>query len=159
MDAGMWQHYPCVHCAQHVTSIRNSKAHFTSWTGEKTKGVLSGIVLVYARNSHRNEMTQVRNIRHEDRQPLSASARWKRKRGFLHLVHQMWYPKRIWLDRGTERLEFKKKGDHYWLEAAEVSVGDKGAAIPSINADASPLMRWHERLRHLNLSTKKTYGW
>ena len=59
------------------------------------------------------------------------------------------------VNRGAERLEFIKKDNHYWLQATYTSGFGNALAIMTLNADASPLMRWHERLGHLNVSTLK----
>ena len=64
-------------------------------------------------------------------------------------------PRRIWLDRGSERLEFIKNGDHYWMQSSETLFVDDPLSLLTLNADVIPLMRWHERLGHLNISTIK----
>ena len=65
------------------------------------------------------------------------------------------FPRRIWLDRGSERLEFEKTGDHYWLQSSQQLVVHDDLSMLTLNADASAVMRWHERLGHLNVSTIK----
>ncbi|OWY93610.1 Rve-domain-containing hypothetical protein, partial [Phytophthora megakarya] len=61
----------------------------------------------------------------------------------------------VFLDRGGERLEFFRRGKHYWLRTIGSNAAVEQLAMMAINADASPLMRWHERLGHLNVAAIK----
>ncbi|POM79389.1 Gag-pol Polyprotein [Phytophthora palmivora] len=65
--------------------------------------------------------------------------------------------RKIYLDlpRTGERLEFSKKGKHYWLKTVERDDLVDGVAMLAIDADANALMRWHERLGHLNVAAIK----
>ena len=64
-------------------------------------------------------------------------------------------PRRLCLDHGHQRLEIVKKGDHCWLETDVYYYKQAKLSMLTVNANASPLMRWHERLGHLGVAPIK----
>ncbi|OWY96335.1 LOW QUALITY PROTEIN: Pol Polyprotein [Phytophthora megakarya] len=63
--------------------------------------------------------------------------------------------RKVFLDRGGERLEFFRRVKHYWLRTIGSNAAVEQLAMMAMNIDASPLMRWHECLVHLNLAAIK----
>ena len=48
-----------------------------------------------------------------------------------------------------------KKGDHYWMEIDGSYYKQVNLSMLTVNGNASPLMRWHERLGILSVATIK----
>ena len=98
-------------------------------------------MLVSTRSQQKNKMAQVQldEVKYSPRGSADfisfgkmEQQKWVPSFSVLNLI-----PRRIWLDRVTGRLEFKKKGDQYWLKASEASVVDDGSVIRFIIAYAS----------------------
>ncbi|GMF32442.1 unnamed protein product [Phytophthora fragariaefolia] len=64
-------------------------------------------------------------------------------------------PRKLFLEHSQthERLEFIKRGKHYWLKPLEM-IDELGAemAMMTVNTDVNELMRWHEHLGHLHVA-------
>ena len=119
-------------------------------------------MLVSTRSQQKNKMAQVQldEVKYSPRGSADfislgkmEQQKWVPSFSVLNLI-----PRRIWLDRVTGRLEFKKKGDNYWLKASEDSVVDDGLAILSTNADASALKNGGMSGRASQCIDDKTYG-
>ncbi|KAE9306463.1 hypothetical protein PF008_g21466 [Phytophthora fragariae] len=63
--------------------------------------------------------------------------------------------RKVFLDRGNMRLLFTKHGKHYRLKTVDEQVEVDAVMMMTVNADANPLMRWHERLGRLNVAAIK----
>ncbi|ETO82732.1 hypothetical protein F444_03163 [Phytophthora nicotianae P1976] len=112
------------------SSVKKSKAVFKVWTGELTKGVIvqfspAGTVNLVSLDKMESE-------------------------GWIPSFSTAGEPRKCWLDSAAGRLEFVKRGVHYWLDTGSLNL------LSTVTADASLLMRWHERLGLLNVSAIKT---
>ncbi|KAE9016218.1 hypothetical protein PF011_g7249 [Phytophthora fragariae] len=142
------------------SSNKKSKAVFKVWTGAVTKGVMSGAVAVLTANSHvRGESIRLQ-LEDVEYSPggsvnLLSLGRMEKLGWVPSFSNPGVTPRTFWLTRGQERLEFVKEGDHYWLYTVDPPVVGEAAVMTAIDADATPLMRWHERLGHLNVSAIK----
>ncbi|KAE8896231.1 hypothetical protein PF003_g19949 [Phytophthora fragariae] len=142
------------------SSNKKSKAVFKVWTGAVTKGVMSGAVAVLTANSPiRGESIRLQ-LEDVEYSPggsvnLLSLGRMEKLGWVPSFSNPGVTPRTFWLTRGQERLEFVKEGDHYWLYTVDPPVVGEAAVMAAIDADASPLMRWHERLGHLNVSAIK----
>ncbi|EGZ15482.1 hypothetical protein PHYSODRAFT_507562 [Phytophthora sojae] len=139
------------------SSNKKSKAVFKVWTGAVTKDVMSSAVAVFTANSHvRGESIRLQ-LEDVEYSPggsvnLLSLGRMEKLGWVPSFSNPGVTPRTFWLARGQERLEFVEEGDHYWPYTVDPPIVGEAAIMAAIDADASPLMRWHERLGHLNVS-------
>ena len=102
-------------------------------------------MFVRAMNSHTTEIIHVRldEVEYASRGStnLISLGMMEKKQWVPSFSLPTLLPRRIWLYRGSERLEFIKKGDHYCLQSSEKLFVDDPLSLLTLNADASPLMR------------------
>ena len=148
LDCGSTTHV-CME-SDRFTELKKSKAQFTVWTGQKPNGSMSGSVLVRAIYYHTKEMIQVKLDDMEYAPRVSTNlislGRMEMKNWVPSFIPPTITPRRIWLDRGSERLDFIKTIDHYWLQSSKTLVVDDGRSMLTLNANVSSLMRWLEHL-------------
>ena len=96
--------------------LKKSTAQFTVWTGEKTHGNMSGSVTILAVDRHINAWLEVQldDVEYSPRGStnLRSLGRMERTQWIPSFNSPDITPRRLWLDRGYQRLEFVKKGDH-----------------------------------------------
>jgi hypothetical protein len=159
LDTGTSTHV-CIDQDNFVTKKR-SKTTFKVWSGQVTRGVMSGDVVIYTKNLNsaglvKLELSHVEYSPHGSVNLISLGVMedngWEMMSGPSGES-----PRRIFLDQPQtrERLEFVKRGKHYWLKTVEMDALDAGLAMMTVNADANELMRWHEHLGHLHVAAIK----
>ena len=103
---------------------------------------MSGSVLVRAIYHHTKYMEQVQSdeVEYAPRgsNNLISLGRMEKKKRVSSFSPPTMIPRRIWLDRGSKRLEFMNTGDHYWLQSAETLVVGDSLSMLTRNDDASP---------------------
>ncbi|KAG3084085.1 hypothetical protein PI124_g15218 [Phytophthora idaei] len=156
LDSGASSHV-CVE-KEPFTSFKKFNEAFQVWDGEITRGNMCGSVVIEAMNSlNQSEMTLVL-----DKVEFSPSGPANLLRLGL-MLNEGWelsasppsmLPKKAYLTRDGKQLAFIHHGTHFWL-----NTGNFGDTCPgvmaAVNADASPLMKCHEPLAHLNEAALK----
>ncbi|POM71272.1 Hypothetical protein PHPALM_12177 [Phytophthora palmivora] len=141
------------------STIKKSKATFKVWTDQITKGIMSGSVMLRVPDT--NNDGNVIDVELKDVEFSPAGTVNLMSLGKLE--NEGWIPsfspvgvtpRKCWLDSNVEELEFVKNGAHYWLDVTGKLSVEK-LAMTTLNADANPLMLWHERLGHLNVPAIK----
>ncbi|KAF4132727.1 Integrase core domain [Phytophthora infestans] len=156
LDSGTSSHV----CNQkeQFTSMKKSKASFKVWDGGITRSKKCGKVLLNALNvlSGGETTLELDKVVFSPTKPVNLLS-------LGLMVNKGWelstsapgvLPKKQFLTRNGVCVEFIYHGTHYWLNNG--SFGDNSAVImATVNADDSPLMKWHERLAHLNEAALK----
>ncbi|KAE9107921.1 hypothetical protein PF010_g12093 [Phytophthora fragariae] len=157
LDLGSTTHV-CIDRSRFVTE-KKSRATFKVWTGDVTRGVMSGTVPVLTRDDRSSNPVELslENVEyspHGSTNLLSLGV--MEKTGWsLSANSPQEQELKLFIDHGNVRLIFAKQGSHYWLKTVDDDVPTEEMAMLTVNADASPLMRWHERRGHLNVGTIK----
>ncbi|GMG17127.1 unnamed protein product [Phytophthora fragariaefolia] len=156
LDSGASTHV-CIE-KERFTSFKKSSTAFQGWDGGISQGNLRGSVVINAIDSRKlNELTLVLNkVEYSPSGPVNSLSLGR-------MLAEGWemstsppneLPKKGYLSRRGEQLEFIFHGTHIWLNTG--NFGELGpGVIASVNADASPLLRWPERLAHLNEASLK----
>ncbi|KAF4142805.1 GAG-pre-integrase domain-containing protein [Phytophthora infestans] len=156
LDSGTSSHV----CNQNeqFTSMKKSKASFKVWDGGITRSKKCGKVLLNALSvlSGGETTLELDKVVFSPTRPVNLLS-------LGLMVNKGWelstsapgvLPEKQVLTRNGVCVEFIYHGTHYWLNNG--SFGDNSAVImATVNADASPLMKWHERLAHLNETALK----
>ncbi|KAE8965714.1 hypothetical protein PR001_g28644, partial [Phytophthora rubi] len=159
LDTGTSTHV-CINRDIFVTQ-KQSKTTFKVWDGQVTRGVMSGQVVIYTKNQNSDELVKLElsNVEYSPHGSVNLiSLGVMEDNGWeMSSSPSGASPRRIFLEQPSahERLEFVKRGKHYWLKTVEVDALDTGMAMMTVNADANALMRWHERLGHLHVAAIK----
>ncbi|OWZ01166.1 Gag Polyprotein, partial [Phytophthora megakarya] len=160
LDTGTSTHV-CVD-REAFTTQKQSKMSFKVWNGQVTHGVMSGTVVIHTKNlagcgSVKLSLGNVEYSPHGSVNLISLGVMedndWQMSSNSSGETSRKIF---LYSSRNNERIEFVKRGKHYWLKTVE-NKGDlvDGVAMMSVDEDANELRRWHERLGHLNVATIK----
>ncbi|KAE9309573.1 hypothetical protein PR003_g20480 [Phytophthora rubi] len=141
LDSGASIHV-CVE-KERFTSFKKSSTSFQSWDGGITQGKLCGSVMINAIDAvKQNKLTLVLNkVEYSPSGPVNLLSLGR-------MLNEGWeistsspnvLPKKTYLIRNGEPLEFIFHGTHFWLNTG--NFGESGPVVmASVNADASSLL-------------------
>ncbi|KAG6949496.1 hypothetical protein JG687_00014832 [Phytophthora cactorum] len=124
------------------TSEKKSLASFRVWTGDVTRGVMSGSVLLHVRNGGGNDVLELplENVEYSPHGSTSLLILGRmEKNGWRMSTNSPEEKVRlIVLDKDNQRLVFLQQVAHYWLRTVDAEAVTEGMAMLTVNSDASP---------------------
>ncbi|POM72418.1 Hypothetical protein PHPALM_10866, partial [Phytophthora palmivora] len=144
LDSGTTTHV-CINRDNFVTQ-KQSKTAFKVWDGQVTRGVMSGQVVIYANDQNSTGLVKLdlSNVEYSPHGSVNLiSLGVMEENGWeVSSTPKGVRPRKLFLDHDQthERLEFLRRGKHYWLKPVEMDDLSVEMAMMTVNADANELM-------------------